>query len=357
MIAAISLTNCESVLTFPAGTFIYPAKNGLAVTGNSGETFQVSALPLFTEARYGAFPTANTWYIAAGEFPDNSDDTPLRRFAMQDKNGRFPAENSLLGDDELGNNTNNGYSAQLVVTTNAGKVRQALSRVAKYNKINTHDRSKPPSRRVAHAAQTWTTVLAQNNTFYFNGVDCDPNDANHCCAAAEGFDVAGAGAHIFCTTNGSARRTLISLNNSINCIRDSCCFGADGPQCDVDRELLPGAERLDRLLAAGHPLLQLHLPLGRGRRPRCVARLRINCMQSVTAAGSVTEAWFLRSNDGGQTWAQGSPTLYGLYAMSLASPSVDVSYASGARALPRRIPSRACSRQHRPAECVGVLQA
>ena len=57
-------------------------------------------------------------------------------------------------------------------------------------------------------------MLAQNNTFYFNGVDCDPNDANHCCAAAEGFDVAGAGAHIFCTTNGSARRhaPIIKMN-------------------------------------------------------------------------------------------------------------------------------------------------
>jgi hypothetical protein len=50
--------------------------------------------------------------------------------------------------------------------------------------------------------QTWTKVFSVNNTFYFNGIDCDPTNANHCCAVAEGFNVAGAGARIFCTTDG-----------------------------------------------------------------------------------------------------------------------------------------------------------
>ena len=58
---------------------------------------------------------------------------------------------------------------------------------------------------------TWTTVVAVNNTYYFNGIDCDPNDETHCCAVAEGFSITGAGAHILCTTDGFvARRCIIS---------------------------------------------------------------------------------------------------------------------------------------------------
>ena len=50
-------------------------------------------------------------------------------------------------------------------------------------------------------------------------------------------------------------------------------------------------------------------------------------------SGNVPSAWFLRSDDGGQTWAQGSDLIFGLYAMALSSPSTQTSYAAG---LPKR---------------------
>jgi len=161
-----------------AGT--YRGKQGVAMTLNGGVTFQpVFATPLFTEARYAAFPSTSVWYIAAGEWPNTAKSTltsskpaaaggipRARKSVFQDENGRFPAhyipsERKNLGDDI-------GYKAQIVKTTDGGK--------------------------------TWTTVFAQNNTFYFNGIDC--TSETHCCAVAESADLPSAGAYIYCTDDG-----------------------------------------------------------------------------------------------------------------------------------------------------------
>jgi photosystem II stability/assembly factor-like uncharacterized protein len=232
-----------------AGAFL--EKNGAAISTNSGKSFAVDSIPLYTEARYGAFPNANTWYVSAGEWPNNSQErSPLRKCQMQNDDGKFPSEFDLAAP-ETGNVEGNGYKAELVRTTDAGK--------------------------------TWTHVVAQNNSYYFNGIDCDPNDANHCCAVAEAFSIPNAGAHVFCTTNG-VKWTQNFFQAQTN--------------------------------SSGYSLMDVRFS-------------NSTYLWAVGAIlGSVPNAWFLRSNDGGVTWAQASPTLFGLYAMSLSSPSADVSYAS-----------------------------
>jgi len=233
-----------------AGSFL--EYNGVAVSNNGGKGFTVDAIDLYTIARYGVYPTASTWYISAGEWPDNTGKprSPLRRFELQNENGKFPTkfERSSNKDNLL---EGNGYKAELVRTTDAGK--------------------------------TWTKVIAVNNTYYFNGIDCDPNDANHCCAVAEAFDITNAGAHILCTQDG------VNWNQTF--------FEAEN-----------------------------------GTHSYSLLDIRFSNSTYLWAAGavlgSIPNAWFLRSDDGGQTWTQGSPLLDGLYAMALTSPSTSTSYAA-----------------------------
>jgi hypothetical protein len=89
----------------------------------------VQVLDLFTPARYGVYPTANTWYITAGTWPESNDDysgSSLRRFQLQNENGRFNAQYNLQGPSANDDTPANGYQAELLRTTNAGKVRCRL---------------------------------------------------------------------------------------------------------------------------------------------------------------------------------------------------------------------------------------
>eukprot|EP00042_Codosiga_hollandica_P002760 m.12288 g.12288 ORF g.12288 m.12288 type:complete len:448 (-) comp17397_c0_seq1:85-1428(-) len=231
-----------------AGEFL--EKNGVAISTNAGKIFVVDTIPLYTAARYGAYPTESTWYISAGEWPNNSEDSPLRRFELQDNNGKFPRTFDLKGPNS-NNLEGNGYKAELVRTTDAGK--------------------------------TWTRVVAVNNTYYFNGIDCDPNNADHCCAVAEAFDITNAGAHILCTQDGVHwNETFFEAQNGTH----------------------------------SYSLMEVRFS-------------NSTYLWAVGAVlGQIPSALFLRSDDGGQSWYQGSPLLVGLYAMSLASPSTSTSYAS-----------------------------
>jgi hypothetical protein len=107
-----------------AGDFIQ--KNGVSVSNNGGKTFNTQAIDLlFTTARYGVYPTANTWYITAGTWPESNDDyssTGLRRFELQNEDGHFPSHYNLKAPEANDDAPANGYQAELVRTTDAGKV-------------------------------------------------------------------------------------------------------------------------------------------------------------------------------------------------------------------------------------------
>ena len=52
-----------------------PMNNGPVVSYDGGATFTaVNDTALSSDARYGAFPTLNDWYVTAGDWPDEGDD-------------------------------------------------------------------------------------------------------------------------------------------------------------------------------------------------------------------------------------------------------------------------------------------
>merc|ERR1712146_773592 len=61
---------------------------------------------------------------------------------------------------------------------------------------------------------TWKTQFAQNDTFYFNGIDC--TSETHCCAVGESMDLPFDGAGIWCTHDGETwNRTFYSQDSNI----------------------------------------------------------------------------------------------------------------------------------------------
>jgi len=143
-----------------------PQGQGVALTKNGGISFKGYNAGLFTEARYGAFPTDDIWYCAAGEFPsNNSTQSPLRKTEFMNENGKI-IRNYVPPTEPM----TDGYAAQITKTEDGGK--------------------------------TWKTVFAENGTFYFNGIDCHPSDPKTCCAVGEASGSADAGARIYCTYDG-----------------------------------------------------------------------------------------------------------------------------------------------------------
>jgi hypothetical protein len=150
------------------GTYHFETYEGVAVSNNGGKTFTAYNASLSTFARYGAFPTDDVWYVAAGQFPNpNRKNEPLRRTFQQDAKGRFPPRHMKREGVPA-----DGYVVQIAKTTDAGK--------------------------------TWTSIFLENGTFYFNGIDCAPGDLTHCCALGESFGIPAGGARIHCTTDGGA---------------------------------------------------------------------------------------------------------------------------------------------------------
>jgi hypothetical protein len=144
--------------------------DGVAVTTDSGATFTVyNITQLQTEARYGAFPSATTWYISAGEWPQNNapGTKALTRRIHLEKNGKqFKRTIKPVGTRR--HEEDGSWKAQIVKTTDGGN--------------------------------TWTSVFYREGQFYFNQISC--GSPTHCCAVAEADSSATPGIHIFCTVDG-----------------------------------------------------------------------------------------------------------------------------------------------------------
>ncbi len=102
---------------------VFGGKQGVAVSSDGGVSFKRYPInALFTEARYGAFPSATTWYVAAGEWPEDAAQparNPRRKSIFQDKDGHFPRAFKRTPLPKLGGNMT-GYMAQIVKTTDGG---------------------------------------------------------------------------------------------------------------------------------------------------------------------------------------------------------------------------------------------
>lgn len=162
--------------------------NGVSISTNGGSTFtwyNISELKTF--ARYGAYPSTTTWYIAAGEWPENvnpaSDDTYRelssrvhieQTSATEMRTRLFPA-GDRHGRPQTGDA---GWAAQIVKTTDGGK--------------------------------TWASQFF-DQSFYFNQIGC--TDENHCCAVGEADTSSVPGIRIWCTADGMTWTNKLFIDN------------------------------------------------------------------------------------------------------------------------------------------------
>lgn len=175
----------QSVEAFGSGSYgatgqtLIGGGNGVAVSTDGGMHYTfVNVTELTTSARYGAFPSAQTWYLSAGMWPNNeaqADGRPLSRrlTARLDVAGnpRMDMEHKVQPVPvppegwALANST--GWSAQIVKTSDGGK--------------------------------TWASVYS-GDSFYFNGIDC--GSETNCVAVGEADSGPEPGVRVFTTTDG-----------------------------------------------------------------------------------------------------------------------------------------------------------
>jgi hypothetical protein len=186
----MSSQNVESGAFAPAGTWFAATGEGLtgddgvAVSSDSGATFTLYNITnLLTEARYGAFPSATTWYISAGEWPQNNapgTHAVTRRIHLQKNGKNFKRTIKPVGVRR--HEEDSGWKAQIMKTSDGGN--------------------------------TWTSVFYREGQFYFNQISC--GSESHCCAVAEADSSATPGIHIFCTVDGGSTwvETLSNTNGA-----------------------------------------------------------------------------------------------------------------------------------------------
>jgi len=158
--------------------------NGAAVTADSGQSWTfVNVTELNTFARYGAYPSITTWYISAGEWPNNKNpatDETYRRLTSRihinqaDKTTLglkyFPSVTRIEDemDVEVEAPETPGWKAQIVKSIDGG--------------------------------QTWTSVFYDEGNFYFNQISC--SNPNHCCAVGESDETDQPGIRFYCSWDG-----------------------------------------------------------------------------------------------------------------------------------------------------------
>jgi len=237
-----------------AGT--YRGKAGVAITVNSGRTFSIhpAGAGLYASARYGAFPTDSVWYIAAGDWPTDSEVPAHRRTKYLNKDGSLRSPPRPDTPSSPAPPIPVGYQAQLAKTEDGGV--------------------------------TFTSVFAQNNTYYFNGIDCALDNAAICCAVAERAEEYPTGkAVIVCTQDGgkSWNETFVAMNTQ----------------------------------TAHYSLMEL----------------RYSSATDVWAVGAIISAtgangWFVHSTDGGRTWLADPNLLHNYYAFGVDMLSTTEGFAS-----------------------------
>lgn len=127
--------------------------------------------------RYGAYPSATTWYVSAGTFPSNSVtsgegwETVFRRTERHEIR-RNTTSGALFHHwhsmEDLKGFKDGQYAGAIYKTTDGGS--------------------------------TWTMLFSDVGNFYFNDIHC--TDETHCIATAEAHATASPGAHVFTTVDG-----------------------------------------------------------------------------------------------------------------------------------------------------------
>lgn len=133
--------------------------SGVATSTDAGATWKLSAQVPPAYARYGAFPSDNTWYVASGIWGSSADKLEGHRFS------------SRMHLDKR------GYSYNEVPKSNA----TALGASGWFGAVS----------KTTDGGATWTQVFATNeeDVLYFNGISC--SSETHCVVVAEGYNADG----------------------------------------------------------------------------------------------------------------------------------------------------------------------
>ena len=177
-----SLAAVGPVLTLPGSGLKPGSVSGVAVsTDGQGQTWTAYQVLDETMCRYGAFPTADTWYVTAGMWGNTTSSAAYHLKSVSGHSHRL-SHRVQIGEAKAHAKVHgavastNGWYGNIYKTTNAG--------------------------------QSFTQVFASPNgsEYYFNLISC--GDANTCIAAAEGQNTDGSNyGWIFATTDGGATWT------------------------------------------------------------------------------------------------------------------------------------------------------
>jgi hypothetical protein len=144
---------------------------GVAVSLDNGATFTAYSADLQTDARYVAAPATDTWFVAGGQWPGESEErSPLNRTARfyleRMENGQLrPVLRTKPNDYSLAKGQ---WRAQVTKTTDGGS--------------------------------TWTTVFNSTGVFYCNGISFWNTQQG--CFVGESDAGSAPGSRIWCTQNG-----------------------------------------------------------------------------------------------------------------------------------------------------------
>jgi photosystem II stability/assembly factor-like uncharacterized protein len=178
----------QNVETFANGMFAATGGDpdvgeGVIVSEDGGATFVFSGTTgMTTQARYGAFPSATTWYVSGGEWPRRQHAIGTHESLVRELSSRIHYVRSDAGYQQRVTDVNaplhdetdpNGWKAQIIKSTDGGK--------------------------------TWTTVFSSDGKFYFNQISC--GDVNTCCAVGEADNGTAPGVRVHCTKDGGATWT------------------------------------------------------------------------------------------------------------------------------------------------------
>lgn len=151
--------------------------DGVAHSSDKGQTWTISSPITTADARYGAFPTESTWYVASGMW--GNDPAPAAGLHRLTKRLTVTSTGVVNIDEKVAahvksvNSTSStgetGWFGAVSKTTDGGK--------------------------------TWTQVLTtdlENDYIYFNGISCASD--NHCTVVGEGDEATGGYLNVAYTT-------------------------------------------------------------------------------------------------------------------------------------------------------------
>jgi len=159
-----------------AGGDVVNNANGASVSADSGVSWTFhNVSELQTMARYGAYPSVATWFISAGEWPDNHNPaTPETYHRLTSRIHINQEDKTVMSTKFFPRNeeepTTPGWKAQIVKSTDGGV--------------------------------SWSSVFYDEGNFYFNQISC--SSATHCCAVGEADTSDQPGIRFYCTWDGGS---------------------------------------------------------------------------------------------------------------------------------------------------------